>query len=570
VRIEPADAERPTVAYPRFAAATVAVLLVAAVVRVVAVFTENVNWDELALLERAVHAVRTGEVVGGGRPGLGTLVLMPFARECQNALEAVVGARVLWTAFTAMSAAVWWLLLRSVLGPSPYRWLAATTGLALWVLSPPVLRFSIQVRTDQPAVLFGLLGGLALVASRRRPAWAMAAGILFGAGFLFSQKLLYVGGLVGILAAGQLLVRGEWVARREVFRVLSTALTFVAVVLTYRLLVAGTGSAPTVLPVSGAMTTFEHYREVVGWRFYRGMLPVLVPQLLAVGGLIAATAWAWRARALPGEIVLGWLVLSAGIGVAWFHAGRFPYFFIVLGLFPAALGAMVVAALDRIPLPLGRAAMLVVLWLPLVGLAMLQSANLLEDTQRHQRDTLAFVERSFAPDARGFNSRAAFACRQDPDPFPVRFLEHVRRDFGGPDGIMRSRELMAEFRQRPVVFMIPPIITEPYPEELWYFWRTRYVQYHGAVHVPGTAVRGPPDWTGDFEAVVPADYRWHADRDKSVPLVVNGQTLLPGQTVALAAGGPHSLSLPMGGAGVLALAVPEPPAPDTTPFFRGF
>jgi hypothetical protein len=229
--------------------------------------------------------------VFGGRPGLGTLILIPFADGCRNAIDALVQARVLWTAMVVASAVAFWLLLRSVLPPSPHRAVALATGLGLWVLAPAFVRFSIQIRTDQPAILFGLLGGLALIASRRRIHWAPIAGLLLGIGFLFTQKLLYIAGLVGVLAIGQLLILDDWRTRREVWRAGLAGAAFLLVVLGFRAVMTRAGSPPAMLPIAGPLNEFAFYRERFGWWQYIAMLPTLIPQMVAAGAcLVAATA----------------------------------------------------------------------------------------------------------------------------------------------------------------------------------------------------------------------------------------------------------------------------------------
>jgi hypothetical protein len=559
------------VTYPRLAAALAPVLVLVAVARIVAVFTENVNWDEFALLNRAVRTARTGEVMGGGRPGLGTLVLLPFAAGCRNAVDTLVQARLLWTGMVFASAVAFWYLLRGVLRPSPHRWLAVATGVGLWVLAPPFLRFSTQVRTDQPAILFGLLGALALLASRRRPLWAIAAGVLFGTGFLFSQKLLYVGGLAVTLAAGQLAIRGDWNLPREAGRGLLAAVAFVGLVAGYRLVLGALDTTPTMLPVAGGLSSFAQYREIIGWRLYLAMLPTLLPQVLMVGTLIVLSGfWVRRRGASRTELATAWGVLAVGLVVLLFHAGRFQYFYMVLGLFPAAVGALVVGpALDLIPNARLRAAFLVMLWVPLGALAAVASMGSTVDDQRQQRASLEFVERNFPPEGRGFEGRGAFACRHDPNPFPVRFYQRVRIEFGGEERDERIRALIEEFRSRPVEYMILPE-GHGYPQELWQFWSTRYVHYHGAVHVPGREVRGGPGWTGDFEVVVPGEYVWRAAPGADGSLEVTGVDLEPGGIVVFQGPGTVRLRLPRGGDGILVLSLPDPPSPDATPFYTGF
>ena len=71
-----------------------------AATRFAAVFTVAVNWDEFALLDRAANAVETGALESGGRPGLATLILMPFAASCENEIETVRHARLLWVCNT--------------------------------------------------------------------------------------------------------------------------------------------------------------------------------------------------------------------------------------------------------------------------------------------------------------------------------------------------------------------------------------------------------------------------------------------------------------------------------------
>jgi hypothetical protein len=555
-----------TMAHVAFGALLVAVLAV----RVLAVFTENVNWDEFALLHRAAVSLQTGQLAGGGRPGLGTLLLTPFATACSNAIDALVQARLLWTAMVAGSAVTFWFLLRSVVPPSPHRWAAVATGLGLWVLAPAVLRYSIQVRTDQPAILFGLLGGLALVASRRHIFLAPLAGALFAIGFLFSQKLLYVAGLVGVLTIGQLLILGEWRTRRELWRVTLAAASFLLIVLGFRVVMSTIGTAPALLPVSGALNVFEYYRETYGWRLYRAMMPSLLPQFVAVACLLAVTsAWSRKPGRHVGEVVTAWLVLLVGIAVLFIHAARFPYFYMVLGLFPATVAALVLGpSLERIGTRTGQRLLLSVIWIPLTVFGLQQALRTTIDTQRLQRESLAFVDRNFAPDARGFHGQGAFVCRSDPDHFPVRFNQNVIAEFDGEDGSERTRELIDEFRTRPVVFLIMPY--DLYPRELWEFWRTRYVLYHGAVHVPGRRLRGEPGTSGTFEVIVPGEYVWRPSSPDSGPLHVAGLLVDAGSSVVIREPGVYAVGLPAGGEGMFVLALPDPPAPDHTPFYRGW
>lgn len=543
-------------------------IAVVAASRLLAVRTENINWDEFALLQRAEISARSGEVQGGGRPGLATVVLMPLADACRDAIATIVQARLIWTLVVAASAFVLWRLLYSLLETSRHRSIAALTGAALWTMAPPLLRFSTQVRTDQPAVLFGLLGGWALLASRVRPAVALLAGALMGVGFLFSQKLLYVGALMAVLAAGQQLLRGEWIARREVLRIVLSLGSFVAVVAAYRVLVDVSASSASVLPVRAGLRTFEHYRQNVGWTSYINMLPLLIPQLLLLLALPFAWArWAARRESLPRELFVATAVVALGAAVTLFHAARFPYFYIVLGLFPAVAGALVLSGLlDQLQRARSRTVLLMVLWEAIAILVLFQAAGFTRDAQAHQRASLAFVQRNFDESVAGYNSRAAFVCRGEEAPFPAWFLEHLRARFGTAAEAERNTQwLLDEFRTRPVAFLIPPMTGEPFPDPVWDFWDRHYVHYHGAVHIAGTTVAGGPGAAVDFEVIAPGDYVWRPDGDAG-PLGVGDDLLRPGEPRRLEPGR-YRLSLPEGGRGMFVLAVRDAPAPDDRPFY---
>ena len=54
-------------------------------------------------------------------------------------------------------------------------------------LLPAFLEWSLQVRSDHIALVGATWGGVALLASRRRPALAVCAGLCFGIGWLSSQ-----------------------------------------------------------------------------------------------------------------------------------------------------------------------------------------------------------------------------------------------------------------------------------------------------------------------------------------------------------------------------------------------
>jgi hypothetical protein len=259
--------------------------------------------------------------------------------------------------------------------------------------------------------------------------------------------------------------------------------------------------------------------------------------------------------------------MAVGTAILLFHAGRMPYFWMVMGLFPASLAALIVGPiLDRLPTRQARGAFLGMIWGPLLLLAAAQAGTLTIQRQAHQRASLEFVERAFPPEARGFEGHTAFSCRQDLEPLPAMFPYHIEMAFGGEDAHEQARAFIEEFRNRPVQYMI---LTrgQLYPREVWEFWHTSYVHYFGAVHVPGRGITGGPGWRDSVEIIVDGEYVWRTRGDARVH--VGGHVLDPGERVFLRRGR-YPLELPHGRDGMLVLGLPDPPAPDTTPFFLGF
>jgi hypothetical protein len=60
------------------------VIALVGLARIIAIFTQNVARDEFLFRYRAVASIRSGDVIGHGRPGLGTLVLMPLPRSVET------------------------------------------------------------------------------------------------------------------------------------------------------------------------------------------------------------------------------------------------------------------------------------------------------------------------------------------------------------------------------------------------------------------------------------------------------------------------------------------------------
>ncbi|MEE9577098.1 MAG: hypothetical protein V3W35_06770 [Gemmatimonadota bacterium] len=394
------------------------------IAHVISVYTENINPDEFAFLARVADTAATGQLQTGGRPGLGTLVLLPFVKACSHTISAARSARLLWVAFTIALVTGLWFLLLTFLRTSGRRVDGAALGLALLVFIPAFLRYSIQVRTDQPALALGLWGGVALIASRRSPPVALLAGLSYGVGFLFSQKLIYVGALTALLASGELLLRRDFVLRRELVRLVLCAAGGLTVLLAYRALLPLFFEPAGLQTLASGMSTFAYYRGAIGFWVYILMLPTLFAHFLLLALLLYATVSAGRRDNPPWRsLLLAWAILALGTAVMLFHAGAFPYFWMTLGLFTATAFAV---SLDpiRSSFTSPKAWRIVAgsLWGFLVIQATFTQTGLLQDTQRVQRESLAFIDRNFTANQEGFHPERALFCRDTADPLPTFLL----------------------------------------------------------------------------------------------------------------------------------------------------
>jgi hypothetical protein len=271
---------------------------------------------------------------------------------------------------------------------------------------------------------------------------------------------------------------------------------------------------------------------------------------------------AYRGRTAHLRPVLVALAVAAvGLAVGAFHAAAFPYFWMTLGLFPAsaiALGWPGIAAMS----PRAGKLIAIGLWGCLLLVAIPYRREVLEDTQAVQRDTFAFIERSFDPTARGFNADGGLFCRRDPEPFPVYLREQVEREFGGPDGDRRADLFIADFRSRPVAFIVDDFLLDPFPARVREFWSAHYVPYYGAASVAGRRLLGRAGSQVEVDIIVPGDYRWSGPGSISV----DGVQVNAGATIRLAIGGHATMLVEDAPGGVLTLALAEPPRPSGTPF----
>ncbi|MFQ5530601.1 MAG: hypothetical protein ACE5FP_09705 [Gemmatimonadota bacterium] len=529
----------------------------------------EVNWDEFSLLARASDSLREGRLLGGGRPGLGTLVLMPLVRECNDAVSAVRLARLSWAPFSIGIMVGLWLVLRRLFSGRDQADAHALMGVLLLVLTPNFLRFVVQVRTDQPAIAMGLLGGVALVGTRRRIPMSALAGVLFGVGYLFSQKLVYVAALVSLLAAADLLLKEDFRWRRELGRAVAVICGFFAVLAVFRVTVSLLWQPPSVTNIGGQMDVFRYYRETFGYLYYRRMLPGLLGPIALLGVQLVLIPAALRRGAkdrLTGLLSIS--VLGLGMGVAVFHAGAFPYFWMTLGLFPAAALAVGLPLVLRLPKWTKRS-VFGLFWTLFLPTAVMIGVFQARDGQATQRASMAFVRANIPPRLDGFHATRALFCHNGDDPLPTFFSQNIQHRFGGDGGEEAIDQLIAEFRQRPIGFLINTWRLEEFPDRMRRFWADHYVPYSGAVHVAGTSLDETDPPRVEFEVIVPGEYAFHPSHSRS-RIRIGAARLGKGDRIRLDPG-VHTIDRTgLTGSAVFSLSLPTPPGDADDTFYRVF
>lgn len=532
-----------------------------AVTHVLGVFSESVNWDELALLHRAERTLVSGNMEAGGRPGLGVAALLPFVSGCTDTTSTIDTVRLVWAAVTAALLAGLFVFLLRAVRDTTWRWQAAALGTGALALVPVFMRWSIQVRTDQPAVAAGLWGGVMLLGSRSRPMLALGAGALVAVGYLFSQKALYVAALVGIVALGDLLQVGEFDWRREIKRAAWFVAGAIGVIAGFKLVLAMFYAPPRTVTLDEQLNAFANYRQLFGLRLYRSMLPTLYPHLAVLAAIVIATIDAYRrTRPQRRALLMALAIATLGVAVGAFHAAAFPYFWTTLGLFPAtamAIGWPGIAATLRSAAPPA----LVVVWGWVVWTAVPYRREVLRDTRSVQRLSFDLIDH-LDPRLRGFSPDGGLFCRHDPDPFPIYFRETAVKMATAPDAEQRQSGFIAEFRRRPVAFILETFLLEPFPPRVRSFWATHYVRHTATVAVAGRRIEGSAGAELEFEVLVPGAYRWHG----ASPIVIGERQVLPGAAAELAVG-THPIRLEQAtGAGLFVLDLATPPRPGPRAF----
>ncbi len=209
----------------------------------------------------------------------------------RNSIDAVVNARRLWLGFTIAYLAGIFVPIQHTSPPGPYSSESAIVSVALLALVPVFLRWSLQVRTDQPALMFATWASVVLLGSTRRLVLALTAGVLFALGFVCSQKAAYVGALGFVLLAFQVFsdrkhTLTEW--RRWLAIPPLAAASFIVTFVTYRFLVS-LFYEPSAVSLQAGIGSFDYYRRTFGYRAYWAMMPTLTTCSIPYSSYIVRT-----------------------------------------------------------------------------------------------------------------------------------------------------------------------------------------------------------------------------------------------------------------------------------------
>lgn len=554
------------------AARTTTVLLVslavlaALVPRWISIFTESINWDEFALLHRVEQSLNTGRLLGGGRPGLVNIILMPFVRDCIDAVTTAVRARVLWQFISLAYLLGVFALVRNWFRFSgrPERGvLEGAAAVALMAFLPAFVAWSVQVRTDQAALAAASLGGAFLLSDRR--IHALVAGALIGIAVLCTQKGVYVIGLAGTLWLSAIVARSRTLPaeRRKaeyVRRLLQTGLlaaSAIATVVVYLVLTPADAGFASDRAISSNWSTMQRTHDIVGFRAYAtATKQALIHGLLLMGLLAASIRAAMRRRWLDGHLLAtSWVILLLGCLVAAVHGSSWAYFIMTLGLFAAVPLGLASGHLAQ-SLGQGRPLIIGLLLFGLILGSVPTTVEMLQGNQADQRETTRWIRDSGLGAYRGYQVDGALVCMADPE--PIRPMSH--RLNMGPLSPDETSDFVDEFRTKQVAYVLDMDRLGYFPPEVLEFWSTHYRWYFGSVWVAGFGVSDLQQ-PQTLDVIVPGHYRWRPmPPHRDAELLVGDVPVAPGAETWLEIGQHAVATRPASARGSLTLGLAPPAA----------
>ena len=572
--LAPADARVRRIGLATMSIALVLLLLAP---RWISVFTESINWDEFTMLERTDRTVRHGEVIGGGRPGLVTLLLTPFVRNCTDVITTAVHARLFWQVITLAYLVGVLFVVRNWFRFSKRPENGLFEGLvavALLAFLPSFVAWSVQVRSDQAALAAAIWGGTALLSDRRL--LSAVAGCLFGLALLCSQKALYLIALCGLLWIAAIPARLEgddslqWKAELLLrsWQTVVTAIFIGATLVAYGLLVPKAAGLVDGRTVISAWDQMRVVRELLGFRTYFGELSHVPLHVFLFLALVLVSVKALYRREHWHRYLLGtcWAVLLLGVAVVILHGSGYPYFLMTAGLFPAVALGLASGPLLR-TLIRGRTTIVVLCAFTLILGSVPITIELLNGRQVDQRDTIQWINSSGLGVNHGYQVDGALICMADHDQIePLSHTLNMRSLYTHSVIDQLVDEFLADFRERPVSYVLDVDRLTQFPKAAQEFWADHYLWYFGSVWVAGfeftqaTADRS-------IDVIVPGKYRWvPTGRNTAAKLYISGQELLPRERIELQAGS-HKLSIsPTDARGVLVMDLASAPGTDPRPF----
>jgi len=378
----------------------------------------------------------------------------------------------------------------------------------------------------------------------------------------------------------------EFRPQRELVRVALCVAGFAAAVTGFHTLVATqqidiannaaavSGISPSV--VRDGLSAFDFYRNTIGYSQYLELAPTLGPHLILLGALVVATLTIRRRdEADRGVIGLAWALLALFVAVGLFHGAAFAYFWMTLGLFPAlAFGLARKPIMELLPTsPTGRTAAIAAFWTLLAGPGVVAMAELSIDTQRVQRESFDFVHRNFAPDDAGFHPESGFFCRGEGQPLGHYFSHKIYMHYGRPDWRDDPEDLIDQFRDAPIRFLMQSFRLNQFPVEIRRFWAENYQPYRASVFVAGRRLAGRAGQDDAFEVVAAGSYRWLPDpnpRTDSQAISIDGSRLSAGDVIDLEAGDHEATYVEDVAGGLLVLALADPPGPAPQVFYKHY